>query len=156
MTFKLGAATKQTKPFRSLEHALYITLQRLASDLHQESAELFRDVGLSAPQFNILRILRGAGEEGLPCTDISERLITRAPDITRLLDRMEKQGLVTRCRSESDRRVVTARIAEAGLALLARLDAPLAALHRKQFAHLNAEKSAWLLELLEEVRLRPQ
>ncbi len=155
MTPKQATSSNRGKPL-SLEHALYLSLQRLASELHQETAELFKEAGLSAPQFNILRILRGAGEGGLPCNDISERLIARAPDMTRLLDRMEQQGLVTRNRSEVDRRIVAARITEAGLALLAGLDAPLLNLHQQQFAPLGEEKSARLLELLEAARAKPQ
>ncbi|WMT57184.1 MarR family transcriptional regulator [Truepera radiovictrix] len=148
-------AIKQAKPFASLEHELYLTLQRLAGELGAELGELFRAAGLSGPQYNILRILRGAGAAGLPCSEVAERLVTKAPDVTRLLDRMEKRGWVTRCRHAGDRRVVTARITAAGLSLLAALDAPVAALHEAQFAHLTPEQRGGLLELLRAARARP-
>lgn len=155
IAFKVAASIQQIKPFGSLEHELYLTVQRLASELSAEVSELLRDLGLSGPQYNILRILRGAGGAGLPCSEIAERLVTKAPDMTRLLDRMEQQGLVTRCRDGRDRRVVAARITDQGLTLLGRLDAPLGALHEKQFAHLGAEGAAQLLGLLEGARSRP-
>lgn len=153
--FKVGDSIKQAKPFESLEQELYLTLQRLAGELNADLGELFKASGLSGPQYNILRILRGAGANGLPCSEVAERLVTKAPDMTRLLDRMEKQGWVTRCRHENDRRVVTARITEAGLALLEGLDPSVAALHKAQFAHLGEERVRELLGLLEAARARP-
>ena len=126
-------------------------MQRLALTLSHDVFELFKAHGLSAPQFNILRILRGAaqsGEGGLACGDIGERLLAQAPDLTRLLDRMTVQGLVTRERGSGDRRVVETRVTDKGLAVLADLDAPLAELHLKQLEHLGDERLAALNALL--------
>ena len=99
-------------------------------------------------QYNVLRILRGAGPQGLPCNRISERMISRDPDMTRMLDRMEKRSLITRERQQEDRRVVRARITEEGLKLLKKLDAPVRELHKKQFASLNLARQKTLLELV--------
>jgi DNA-binding MarR family transcriptional regulator len=132
-------------------------LQRVALELQHETAELLKAHGLSAPQFNILRILRGAGEEaqgGLATAQIGARLLAHAPDLTRLLDRMEGQALVVRARERGDRRVVTTTITAKGLTLLAELDAPLAALHQLQLAHLGPERLKALLTLLEVVQQR--
>lgn len=136
--------------FASLEHEVYLTLQRLAADLGYQTAERLKGADLSPAQFNVLRILRGAGEGGLTCGEIGERLITRDSDVTRLLDRLEKQELVTRVRSTQDRRVVLTCITARGLGLLADLDEPLAALHRAQLGHLGPQKLTQLLALLGE------
>jgi DNA-binding MarR family transcriptional regulator len=141
----------QTLPTSTLEHQVYLAIQTLAADLGQPVAELLKAAGLSVAQFNVLRVLRGAGE-GLTCGEIGDRLIARDPDVTRLLDRLEHAGLVTRTRERADRRVVTTRVSEAGLSLLASLDAPLARHHAAQFAHVSPEKLSTLLELLQEVR----
>lgn len=137
----------------SLEHEVYLSLQRLALTLSYDAAEFFRAYELSAPQFNILRILRGAAEngarEGLACGEIGERLLAHAPDLTRLLDRMALQGLVVRSRGRSDRRVVKTQITERGLEVLAKLDAPLIELHRRQLGHLGEERLGALQTLLE-------
>src|SRR6266851_400942 len=102
---------------------------------------------LSATQYNVLRILRGA-PEGLPCGEIASRMITRDPDVTRLLDRLEKRGLISRRRETKDRRTVMARITPDGLKLLSRLDEPVQAAHRKQLGHLGRERLRTLTELL--------
>ncbi len=141
----------------SLEHEVYLSLQRLTALLNYEAAESFKAHGLSAPQFNILRILRGAAggdaenpaaHPGLSAHDIGERLLVHAPDLTRLLNRMSLQGLVTRCRATADRRVVTTRLTDKGRDLLAELDAPLEALHARQFEGLDKAQLQTLLELL--------
>ncbi len=142
----------------SLEHEVYLSLQRLSVTLNYEAAKLFKAYGLSAPQFNILRILRGAAGEdtenpvahpGLSAHDIGERLLVHAPDLTRLLDRMSLQGLVTRCRTTADRRVVTTRLTDRGRELLAELDIPLRDLHARQFEKLDKAQLQILLKLLE-------
>lgn len=130
-------------------------MQRLALGLNHETAELLRAHGLSSPQFNILRILRGAvgeGQAGLAAAQIGERLVTHAPDLTRLLDRMALQGFVVRERQGGDRRVVTTSITGKGLSLLADLDAPVASLHQRQLGHLGPERLRALLSLLEAVQ----
>ncbi|MCP2014596.1 DNA-binding MarR family transcriptional regulator [Deinococcus sp. HSC-46F16] len=144
------------EPASSLEHQVYLGLQRLAADLGHQTAELLKGSGLSLAQFNVLRILRGAGEGGLTCGEIGERLITRDSDVTRLLDRLEKQALVTRTRSTQDRRVVLSTLTDQGRALLADLDAPLAALHRAQLGSLGPHKLRHWLTLLGEAAAASQ
>lgn len=119
--------------------------ERLAGDL----ACTLRAEGLSLPQYNVLRILRGAGAEGLPCRAISERMVTRVPDITRLVDRLEEAGLARRERSKSDRRVVRVALTPKGAEVLARLDEPVLETHRRQFAGLSPDEIETLTELLE-------
>ena len=152
MPSRLAAAIKQTKPFVSIEEEVFLAVQRTASDLNQGIAELLRVEGLTTPQYNVLRILRGAGSAGLACGEISERLVNRDPDVTRLLDRMEKQDLIVRTRESADRRVVTSRITARGRELLARLDKPVAEAHVRRLGHLGQTKLRKLLELLEEAR----
>lgn len=152
MASKLATAIKQTKPFVSAEEEVFLALQRTASELNQGITELLRLEGLSVSQYNVLRILRGAGSAGLACGEISERLVNRDPDVTRLLDRMEKQDLIVRARESADRRVVTARITTKGRELLARLDKPVADAHVRRLGHLGPTKLRELLELLDEAR----
>lgn len=102
---------------------------------------------VSLTQYNVLRILRGA-PDGLPCGEIANRMITRDPDVTRLLDRLEKRGLISRCRESDDRRTVMVRISSEGLKLLARLDEPVQAVHRRQLGHLGPDRLQALSELL--------
>ena len=142
--------TRPTSTFTSLEHELYLTLQVLAPRLRDETEHLLKPAGLTLTQFNILRILRGAGPNSLTCGEISTQLITKDSDVTRLLDRMESLGLVERARSSQDRRVVLTRISDKALALLATLDEPLALLHTQQFAHLHPDRLHQLLDLLKE------
>lgn len=142
------ASTTPSIPPGSPEHTTYLALQRLALRQQHETAELLRDYDLSGPQFNVLRILRGAGEGGLTCSEISERLLVHDPDVTRLLDRLQKAGLVRRDRDRPDRRVVATRLTDQGRALLARIDQPISALHARQFAHLNPAQLQQLLTLL--------
>jgi DNA-binding MarR family transcriptional regulator len=150
-TPSIAAAIRQGRPFAGIEHQLFLAIQRAAADLTQESAALLRPHGLSGAQYNILRILRGAGDEGLACGEIADRLVTRDPDMTRLLERMERQGLVTRERASHDRRVVTTRLSPTGRELLAQIDEPMAALHRRQFAHMDQARLHELASLLDEL-----
>lgn len=155
MSSQLARDIKQKKKFTSLEQEAFLLLQRTTSELAELGTAVLKDVGLSGAQYNVLRILRGAGAEGLPCGEISDRLVTRDPDITRLLDRMEKRGHVERRREAGDRRVVTARITKDGLSLLASLDEPVNASHRRQLGHLTRTDLRALIALLERVRKRP-
>ena len=132
------------------EHETFLALVRLSTCFSQDVAELLKARGLSAPQFNVLRILRGAGEAGLTCGEVAARLITKDSDITRLLDRLETQGLVARAREHDDRRIVITRITPRGKKVLAELDEPIAALHKSQLGHLGHRKLQALLRLLEE------
>ncbi len=135
----------------SPEEAAFLELMRTSDMLSRGFAPLLKAEELSSTQYNVLRILRGA-PEGLPCGEIGTRMITRDPDITRLLDRLEKRGLVSRCRETKDRRTVLTRITDAGLELLARLDEPVQEVHRAQMGHLGRERLQALVELVRAAR----
>lgn len=138
MVGELQKELKQTKPWKSKEEELYLNLTRTAEALSWKVAELLKSFELTGVQYNVLRILRGAGSsEGLICSEISERMVTKDSDITRLLERLENRGLITRERSEKDRRIVIAKITDAGLKLLADIDEPVIDLHRRQLGHLG-------------------
>ena len=130
------------------EEAAFLELLRTTDMLSRGLITVLKTGDLSTNQYNVLRILRGS-PEGLPCGEIASRMITRDPDITRLLDRLEKRGLISRCRETKDRRMVMARITTEGLKLLARLDEPVQAAHRKQLGHLGRKRLGALTELLE-------
>ncbi|HEX2836053.1 MAG TPA: MarR family transcriptional regulator [Thermoanaerobaculia bacterium] len=149
---KLKEEIKQRKPFPTVQEEAILALMRTADRLAGSSNTALRAANLSSSQYNVLRILRGAGAEGLACGEISERMIRRDPDLTRLLDRLEKAGLVSRARGTTDRRVVRASITESGLALLASLDEPIQAATRETLAHVSEERLQTLLEILEEIR----
>jgi DNA-binding MarR family transcriptional regulator len=151
---RLKADIKQSRPFRALEEEVFLNLLRTTDALQRAEAELLKTAGLSSAQYNVLRILRGAGADGLRCAEVSHRMVTRDPDVTRLLDRLEARALIRRARDEEDRRVVTTRITEAGVKLIAGLDEPLADLHRRQLGHLNAASLRALNDLLERARER--
>lgn len=140
---------QQTKPFENLETELYLGLVLLVQRMNDNVYALLKEADLSQAQYNALRILRGAGAEGRACSEIAERMIHRVPDVTRLLDRLELRGLISRRREESDRRVVRAWITKTGLALIAPLDAPLATLHTKQLACLGEKRMKQFLQLTE-------
>jgi DNA-binding MarR family transcriptional regulator len=133
------------------EEAAFLDLLRTTDMLSRGLVQVLKTEDLSATQYNVLRILRGA-PEGLPCGEIASRMITRDPDVTRLLDRLEKRGLISRCRETKDRRTVMARITPDGLKLLTRLDEPVQAAHRKQLGHLGRERLRTLTELLRAFR----
>ena len=137
-----------------LEDRLFVAIVKLADSLAQEAEQLIKAHGLTGAQYNVLRILRGAEPEGLLCRGISERMISRDPDITRLLDRMEKRDLITRERQTEDRRVIKTRITPEGLACLKKLDNPVSELHQRQFGHMKAAKKKDLAELLDEINQR--
>jgi DNA-binding MarR family transcriptional regulator len=120
---------------------------RTTEALSHRFAQVMKNEDLTATQYNVLRILRGA-PEGLPCGEISNRMVTRDSDITRLLDRLEKRSLISRCRESKDRRTVMARISAEGLELLARLDEPIRAAHRELLGHLGTERLNLLADLL--------
>src|SRR5216684_9317032 len=124
----------------ALEERVFLSLMRTTDALSRGGGVLLKPYNLSLTQYNILRILRGAGEKGLACREIGCRLITRDPDITRLLDRLESRGLIARARETQDRRVVKTRITPGGLRVLAELDAPVQELHRRQLHHLPAKE----------------
>lgn len=129
------------------EEATFLQLLRTTDMLSRPLTGVLKTAELSSTQYNVLRILRGA-PDGLACGEIASRMITRDPDITRLLDRLEKRGLISRSRETKDRRMVLTRITEQGLAVLARLDEPVQDAHRRQLGHLGRERMRALAELL--------
>jgi DNA-binding MarR family transcriptional regulator len=149
---RLQAEIKQKKPFGSVEQEAYLALLRTADTLEAQVEAKLKEFGLTGTQYNALRILRGAGPEGLPCSEIGERMITRDPDITRLLNRLQKRGLVTRARGKSDRRVIYGKITAAGLKLLHEIDEPLEEFGREILSHVSQDKLQQLIDLLEVVR----
>lgn len=137
-----------------LEDQLFVALLAAADGLSLEAEQLLKSAGLTGAQYNVLRILRGAEPEGLACRAIADRMISHDPDMTRLLDRMEKRELITRERDAGDRRVVVTRITSQGLATLKPLDQPVHDLHAEQFGHMSAGRLKMLARLLEELRVR--
>jgi len=130
---------------------VFLDLLRTTDILSRALVAVLKTEDLSANQYNVLRILRGS-PDGLPCSEIASRMITRDPDITRLLDRLEKRGLISRCRETKDRRMVMARITPYGFKLLARLDGPVEETHRRQLGHLGQERLRTLTDLLHAAR----
>ena len=149
---KLQQQLKQARPFASLAVETFLNLQRTAERLGAEEQTLLRSAGLSSPQYNVLRILRGAGTEGHPCQEIGARMLTRVPDVTRLVDRLVEAGYAERSRQDHDRRVVRVRILKAGLTLLEKLDAPVDALPTRLFAALSQSELQKLNLLLVKAR----
>jgi len=145
---------KQTRPFKSLAQEAYLSLQRTAGLLEHELELALKPSGITATQYNVLRILRGAGPGGLCRGEIGDRLLRPVPDVTRLLDRLESSGLVERARSGHDRRYVTTRITRAGLKALDDLEGKIDAAHDRQFAHLETSRLKTLIGLLGFVRDR--
>ncbi len=126
---------------------------QIADIFDSQAEQVVKAEGLTSAQYNVLRILRGAGE-GLACREIGERMISRDPDITRLLDRMEKRGLITRERQNDDRRVVKTCITTKGLELLKALDQPVRELHKRQFQRMSVTRLRLLSAMLEQIRLQ--
>jgi DNA-binding MarR family transcriptional regulator len=140
-------ASKQPTP---IEDQIFVVVMKAADFLGQQAEQLLKSHGLTGAQYNVLRILRGAGPDGLPCWSVGERMISHDPDMTRLLDRMEKRGMITRERQKDDRRVVKTRITAQGLDMLKKLDQPVREMHKQQFQHMSAAKLKQLAELLGE------
>ena len=133
------------------EEVAFLDLLRTCDLLSRGPAQVLKAEDLSSTQYNVLRILRGT-PEGLTCGEISSRMITRDPDITRLLDRLEKRSLILRRREAKDRRVVMARITPDGMKLLARLDEPVQEIQRRQLGHMGKERLRELTDLLSAAR----
>lgn len=152
MSGKAAVEIAQHKPFACLEEEAFINIARSYEHMQQGFTELFRNYNLSTTQYNVLRILRGAGPDGLSCSEAAQRMISHDPDITRLFDRLEARGLVRRERSSADRRIVLAFITPAGLELLESADGPVNALHREQMSKLSPDQVEQLVGLLELLR----
>ena len=133
------------------EESAFLEMCRTTDLLSRRVSLLLKTEDLSATQYNVLRILRGASD-GLPCGEIGSRMITRDPDITRLLDRLEKRSLISRCRETKDRRMVMVKITLEGIQLLSRMDEPVREVHRGQLGHLGRERLKTLIELLQVAR----
>lgn len=146
-------ASGKVRRIGSSEEAAFLDLVRTADMLTRGVLGVLKAEDLSPTQYNVLRILRGS-PQGLPCGEIASRLITRDPDVTRLLDRMEKRGLILRARDNHDRRVVMAQITPEGLKLVDRLDEPVQKIHRKQLGHLGKERLGALEKLLAAARAK--
>ena len=148
MSPSLKEDLRQRKAFTSLQQEAYLNVIRTSSRLTDVLEDLLRPYGISATQYNVLRILRGSGGEGLCRNEVRDRMLTRMPDMTRLLDRMEEAGWVTRAREREDRRMVLTRITPAGQELLQQLDGPIDALHRTQLERLTDQQLRSLIDLL--------
>lgn len=145
---------RQTRPFDTRQQEAYLNVLRTAAVLLGGVEEVLRPHGLSSQQYNVLRILRGAGADGLCRNELRDRLLTRMPDVTRMLDRMEEAGLVVRERQTDDRRLVSTRISPKGRRLVDALDAPVAAEHARGLGHLSAAQLDTLSALLTLARQR--
>jgi DNA-binding MarR family transcriptional regulator len=152
VTGKILREIRQTRPFPSLEAEAAVNLVRTTDVLLRGMEAALKPWGLSVEQFNVLRILRGAGSAGLPCGEIAARMVTRDPDITRLLDRLEARGLIGRTRSTKDRRVVVSHIRPTGRKILAAVDGPLEVANLRRLSPLGRKRLRQLVTLLEAVR----
>ena len=152
MPGKLAVEIQQTKPFALLEEEAALNIIRTAEVLGQATAAFLRDYDLSPTQYNVLRILRGAGADGATCSQAAERMIAADPDITRLLDRLEARNLIVRERRLPDRRVVVSRITEEGLDLLKTIEKPLRGFLGRTLGRLGSGRLAQLSEILESIR----
>lgn len=145
---------EQGRPFSSIEEEAFLNLMRSSDCVSRAFARAARDWGVTATQYNVLRILRGAQPEGLTCSAIGRRMITAEPDITRLLNRLKALGLIEQERDKGDRRVVWTRITAAGLKLLAEMDPEILKLPQTLLAHMEPAELTSLIGLLEKVRGR--
>ena len=151
-TTSIQQEIQQSKPFLRSGHEAYVTLLRTADDSKRFVSQLLEAEDVTLQQYNVLRILRGSGDEGLPTLAVAERMIERTPGVTRLIDRMEKKGWVSRERCTDDRRRVWCRITPPGLALLSRLDAPMVAVDDAISGALEVEEVRSLIGYLDRVR----
>lgn len=152
MTHELLSEIQQTRPFKSLEQEAFLNIVRTASVLQDSFDQVLKPAGITSAQYNVLRILQGAEPDGLCRNEVRDRMLTRMPDMTRLLDRMETAGLVSRTRDSDDRRVVTTRISAKGSRLLEKLDSAVAGEHQRRLNHLTKTQLKTLVELLSAVR----
>lgn len=137
----------------SAEEIAFVELIRTTDALSRQVAEVLKVEDISATQYNVLRILRGS-PDGLSCGEVAGRMVTREPDMTRLLERLDKRKLISRRRDPADRRTVIARVTPIGLAVLARLDEPVQSVHRRQLGHLGPKRLKALVDLLGACRTR--
>ena len=139
---------RQARPFRSLEEEATLNIARTSAVLEHALAQSLKPHDITPTQYNVLRILRGAGSEGLCRNEVGQRLVRQVPDVTRLLDRMEQLGLIARVRGNDDRRFVSTHLTPKGRDVVDRLDDEVSAIHRRHLAHLGETKLKLLVELL--------
>lgn len=149
---KLQEEIAQSKPFRSPEEEAYLSIVRTSAVLEHSLAQGLKEHDITPTQYNVLSILRGAGAAGLCRNEIGCRLVTAMPDVTRLLDRMEEQGLILRERGTDDRRMVRTRLTRKGLDLVGKADAKVIEMHGRQFRHVDKRSLKLLIQVLGEVR----
>jgi DNA-binding MarR family transcriptional regulator len=149
---KLQEEIRQNKPFSGIEEEAVLNIRRTSGYVEQITQQVLKQHGLTEPQYNVLRILRGAGPDGLRCSDIGERMISRDPDITRLLSRLQSRKLVERRRDTQDRRVIHIRITGNGNSVLRELDPIVRAAAVSTLGHVTQNRLALLIDLMEEVR----
>lgn len=154
MATPLHAELQQTRPFDLLEEEAHVSISRTAALLERAFAQLLKPHGITPTQYNVLRILRGAGAAGLCRNEVGARLVTPVPDVTRLLDRMADMKLIARQRSDEDRRLVRTHLTAKGLDLVNGLDTALRASHQRRLAHIPREQIQALVDTLAEVRAR--
>lgn len=152
MSHGLQHEIHKKRPFDIAEEETYLSILRTHSLLTNATERFLRDYGLSMATYNVLRILRAAGSEGKTCSQVGLDMVALVPDVTRLVDRLERASLVTRTRSHDDRRVVRVAITEQGLTLLAKVDQPLVELYRSQLGHMTREEHAQISSLLYKAR----
>jgi len=155
MLSALAAELKQNKPFTSLKEEAAVSIARTAAVLDHQVSQALKAHALTPSQYNVLRILRGAGAAGLCRNEVGQRLVTQVPDVTRLLDRMEDTGLISRQRGSEDRRFVTTRITRKGQDLVDRLDKPMRELLHALLGHVGEKSLRAVVEGLAEVRAKP-
>ena len=151
---RLQHEIRQTRPFRSRSQEAFLSLLRTADVARGRHADLLEREGVTFQQYNVMRILRGAGEAGLPTLEIGARMIERTPGVTRIVDRLERKGWVRRERHAADRRRVWCHVTPPGLALLARLDAPVDAADAAIFAGMGGAELEALVQALDRLRAR--
>lgn len=151
-TSTLASEIQQSKPFSSLEEESYLSLLRTSSELSHGLDQFLKPFGITQSQYNVLRILRGAGPAGLGRNQIAERMVTPTPDASRLLDRLEESGWIRRKRGKNDRRQVTSCITPAGQKLLKNIDPRIAAFHKQQFPGVSQADLRRFLNLLASLR----
>jgi DNA-binding MarR family transcriptional regulator len=149
---KLAKEIRQGKPFQSREEEAFLNLGRTYEFLQQRVAELLKEHQLTPAQYNMLRIVRGAGPDGVTCSQATERMLSPDPDVTRLLDRMETHGLIRRDRDKEDRRVVITRITDRGLDLTNRIDTPLHQVFKQCLGRVSQQRLKELIDTLEALR----
>ena len=152
MAQPLHVELKSVRPYDLLEEEAHLSILRTAAVLEREFAQVLKPYGLTPTQYNVLRILRGAGDTGLCRNEVGSRLLRDVPDVTRLLDRMKQARLISRQRADADRRLVRAHITQKGLDLLAEMDAHMRRTHRERLAHVSRSALRAMVDTLAEVR----